>query len=107
MFLESDGSKASGALGDVFDEVHVVPNIGIEPGLQHAVEWVTAHRFDAIFYPEVGMHAVSILMAALRLATVQVTSYGHSASTHGAEIDYFIGGSEVEQWTQHHPVSFP
>ena len=30
------------------------------------------------------------------LARVQVTSYGHSVSTHGAEIDYFIAGEDVE-----------
>jgi predicted O-linked N-acetylglucosamine transferase (SPINDLY family) len=30
-------------------------------------------------------------LSSLRLAPVQVVSYGHSSSTHGAEVDFFIG----------------
>jgi len=31
-----------------------------------------------------------------RLAPIQITSYGHSVSTHGAKIDYFLTGGQVE-----------
>ena len=27
---------------------------------------------------------------------MQVTSYGHSVSTHGAEVDYFVAGEDAE-----------
>ncbi len=47
---------------------------------------------------QVGMHPVDLIFSNLRLAPVQVTTYGHSSSTHGSAIDYFVGGEEVEQW---------
>lgn len=54
---------------------------------------------------KVGMHPYVILLANMRLAPVQVASYGHSSSSHGALVDYFIGGAEVELWNANHPVS--
>jgi len=38
----------------------------------------------------------SILLANLRLAPIQIASLGHSASTWGADIDYFLSGVEAE-----------
>jgi hypothetical protein len=46
------------------------------------------------------MHPVDLIFSNLRLAPVQVTTYGHSSSTHGSAIDYFIGGEEVEYWRE-------
>jgi hypothetical protein len=37
------------------------------------------------------MHPADVALSNLRMGLVQVTSYGHSSSTHGSEIDYFIG----------------
>ena len=48
------------------------------------------------FYPDIGMNRESIYLSNLRIAPVQITTYGHPASTFGSEIDYFIGGTEVE-----------
>ncbi len=42
---------------------------------------------------QVGMHPADVALSNLRMGLVQVTSYGHSSSTHGSEIDYFIGAS--------------
>ena len=40
---------------------------------------------------QVGMNYDIFRLSSLRLAPVQVVSYGHSSSTHGAEVDFFIG----------------
>lgn len=48
------------------------------------------------YYPDIGMDLENIILSNLRLAPIQVMSYGHSVSTFGAEIDYFIGGGSVE-----------
>ena len=48
------------------------------------------------------MHMANIFLCNLRLAPVQVTSYGHPASTHGGLVDYVIGGEEVELWEAKH-----
>ena len=54
------------------------------------------HSFKAVFYPDVGMTYESVILSNLRLAPVQVAGYGHPSSTWGSEIDYFLGGEEVE-----------
>jgi hypothetical protein len=54
------------------------------------------NRFSLVFYPEVGMSPESVLLSNLRLAPVQVTGLGHSVSTFGSEIDYFISGIDSE-----------
>ena len=48
------------------------------------------------YYPDIGMNMESIYLSNLRIAPIQVTSYGHPASTYGSEIDYFIGGKACE-----------
>ncbi|HIK47915.1 O-linked N-acetylglucosamine transferase family protein [Thermosynechococcus sp. M55_K2018_012] len=52
-----------------------------------------------VYYPDIGMDPESILLSNLRLAPIQVMGYGHSVSTFGSEIDYFIGGAAVEPAT--------
>ncbi|MFN4194210.1 MAG: hypothetical protein ACK4HM_00030 [Thermosynechococcus sp.] len=48
------------------------------------------------YYPDIGMDLENIILSNLRLAPIQVMSYGHSVSTFGAKIDYFIAGGAVE-----------
>ena len=52
--------------------------------------------FVAMYYPDVGMTLSSIMLANYRIAPIQMCSPGHSVSTWGSEIDYYITGSEVE-----------
>ena len=52
--------------------------------------------FQVAYFPDVGMTHFSILLANMRLAPIQIASPGHSVSTWGANIDYFISGSDVE-----------
>lgn len=53
-------------------------------------------RFLVAFFPDVGMNAESLFLANMRLARVQIASYGHPASTFGADIDYWLAGRDVE-----------
>lgn len=52
--------------------------------------------FQLAFFPDIGMTAESVWLSNMRLAPIQATGYGHPATTAGSEIDYFIGGAEVE-----------
>lgn len=52
--------------------------------------------FQLIYYPDVGMSTESILLANLRLAPIQCCGVGHSVSTFGSKIDYYISGADVE-----------
>jgi predicted O-linked N-acetylglucosamine transferase (SPINDLY family) len=52
--------------------------------------------FDLAFYPDLGMSMEERHLANLRIAPIQVMGLGHSVSTWGADIDYFISGRDVE-----------
>ena len=54
------------------------------------------NNFMLVYYPDVGMTKESIILANLRIAPIQVCGVGHSVSTFGSEIDYYISGADVE-----------
>jgi hypothetical protein len=54
------------------------------------------NEFCAVIFPDVGMNAESIFLSNIRIAPVQVCMYGHPSSTWSTQMDYFIGGQEVE-----------
>jgi len=47
-----------------------------------------SYRPDVVYYPSVGMRFISLLGSNLRLAPVQVMTYGHPATTNSPFIDY-------------------
>jgi hypothetical protein len=57
---------------------------------------IISNDFQVAYFPDVGMTPESIALANMRLAPIQMASPGHSVSTFGAEIDYFISGATVE-----------
>ncbi|MBY0528319.1 MAG: hypothetical protein K2R98_33320 [Gemmataceae bacterium] len=74
---------------------HEVKQLNVVNGLLD-IEPIRKNDFGLIYYPDVGMTRHSILLANMRLAPIQVASPGHSVSTWGAEIDYFISGADAE-----------
>lgn len=60
---------------------------------------VTALGCDAIVFPEVGMHARVVALAARRIAPVQVASHGHSVTSGFSDtVDFFVSldGAETD-----------
>jgi protein O-GlcNAc transferase len=51
---------------------------------------------DIIFYPEIGMDPVTCALAAIRLAPLQVASWGHPVTTGLPTIDLFLSGALLE-----------
>ena len=51
---------------------------------------------EAILYPEVGMDANTLRLAAQRLAPLQMASWGHPVTTGLPTIDWFISGELLE-----------
>ncbi len=76
----------------LFDEVRHITN----PGGSIDIGPVIENDFQLAYFPDVGMSPHSIVLANLRLAPIQIASLGHSVSTWGAKIDYFISGADVE-----------
>src|SRR6185437_3227592 len=58
--------------------------------IQGWLQEVARDRPDVIFYPEVGMDPATCSLAALRLAPLQVASWGHPTTTGLPTIDLFI-----------------
>jgi predicted O-linked N-acetylglucosamine transferase (SPINDLY family) len=52
--------------------------------------------YQVVIYPDVGMCMESILLANRRIAPIQLCWPGHSVSTWGADMDYYVSGKDVE-----------
>lgn len=68
--------------------------------LKDVVDFTERLRPDLIFYPSVGMRSWGAALATLRLAPIQFTALGHSASTFCPTIDYYV----IEQGYVSDPV---
>ena len=64
--------------------------------LQQWVDALVELQPDAILYPEIGMDHMTARLAALRLAPVQLTSWGQPMTTGLPTIDYFLSASAFE-----------
>ena len=56
------------------------------------------NNFILAYFPDVGMVDISSYLGNLRICPIQVMGYGHPVSTFGSEIDYVIGGQQVENY---------
>lgn len=52
--------------------------------------------WSVAYFPDVGMDVETVFLGNCRLAPVQIMGYGHPASMHGGQVDYFISGTESE-----------
>ena len=79
------------------DSFHDVRHVFIDPKTgDFNLDAIKSNDFSVVYYPDIGMSIESILLSNLRIAPIQVGSLGHSVSTFGSEIDYFISGADVE-----------
>lgn len=68
--------------------------------VQGPKEWLLQVANDApdiLFYPEIGMDANTLELASLRLAPLQVASWGHPITTGLPTIDLFFSGELIER----------
>ena len=75
---------------DVFDSFLELP----EGGLWEHIVFIreAAHRLGAqvLYMPSVGMHPLTMFLANLRLAPLQVMGLGHPATSHSPDIDHVV-----------------
>ncbi|MBF0181201.1 MAG: tetratricopeptide repeat protein [Magnetococcales bacterium] len=60
------------------------------------VERIQAARPDVLLYPEVGMDAMTVRLASLRLAPLQMASWGHPETTGLPTMDFFLSAELFE-----------
>ena len=68
-------------------------------GPRGLADWVAAirdARLDVLVYPELGMDTLTPRLAALRLAPVQVASWGHPETTGLPTIDHYLSAERFE-----------
>jgi len=61
--------------------------------------WIQAIReshVDALIYPEIGMDPMTTKLASMRLAPVQVMTWGHPQTSGLPTIDYFLSAEDFE-----------
>ena len=64
--------------------------------LQAWAEAILRQRLDVLIYPEIGMDAMTLKLASLRLAPAQVAAWGHPETTGLPTIDYYLSAAAFE-----------
>ena len=59
-------------------------------------EKIRADELDILIYPEIGMDRIVYLLASLRLAPIQIGTWGHPVTPGHRSIDYFISCAAME-----------
>jgi predicted O-linked N-acetylglucosamine transferase (SPINDLY family) len=62
-------------------------------------DWVKAiadKQLDVLIYPEIGMNAMSIKLASLRLARTQAAAWGHPETTGLPTLDHYLSAAAFE-----------
>jgi predicted O-linked N-acetylglucosamine transferase (SPINDLY family) len=62
-------------------------------------EWARilhGHQLDVLIYPEIGIDPLTAKLAALRLAPVQATTWGHPHTSGLPTIDYYLSAEALE-----------
>lgn len=68
----------------------------LNAGWQTAAQTLADSRLHVLVYPEVGMDSATGKLAALRLAPVQVASWGHPVTTGLPTIDHYVSAEAFE-----------
>ncbi|MBF0168356.1 MAG: O-linked N-acetylglucosamine transferase, SPINDLY family protein [Alphaproteobacteria bacterium] len=86
---KSDASTRSLAgMSDVFRE--------LQGDLAQAARAIRADDLDALIYPDIGMDPKSMALASLKLAPLQMMSWGHPVTSGLASIDIFLSSELME-----------
>jgi len=82
----ADAATIDEAADAFFDEVIKLPTP--RPSITALRQLVQEQKPDMIYYPSLGMSHWTVMLAALRLAPIQVMSHGHPATSMLPTIDY-------------------
>ena len=63
---------------------------------EQKIKMIEEQKLDIIFYPDIGMSSDLYYLTYLRLAKVQITSWGHPETAGNKTIDYFISSKLIE-----------
>jgi len=87
IYMSADG-ECDKALHHMFDKIDDTKLVYANP--KPFFDKVKSYRPDVIYYPSIGMRLVSIMGSNLRLAPIQMMTYGHPATPRSEFIDYSV-----------------
>jgi tetratricopeptide (TPR) repeat protein len=67
-----------------------------EKTLDYWAQKISASGLDIAFYPEIGMHPRTAQLAGMRIAPVQICSWGHPETSGLSTIDFYISSEFLE-----------
>lgn len=70
--------------------------------ISRAAQSILNHDLDVILYPEIGMDVTTKALACLRLAPIQVASWGHPETTGLPTMDYYLSSKLMEPNKSNH-----
>jgi CRISPR-associated protein Csy1 len=70
--------------------------VRLREDLERQLETIRELRADIILYPELGMDANTFLLAAIRLAPLQLCGWGHPTTSGLPTVDYYISCADME-----------
>ncbi|MBU3610048.1 tetratricopeptide repeat protein [Polynucleobacter wuianus] len=89
-------------LGNVFDEETAFARSKVKGFIntkQPLLAWMKTildSNIDALIYPEIGMHTETLQLASMRLAPLQIASWGHPETTGLKTIDCYLSAELME-----------
>lgn len=87
IFMSPDG-QCDEALHYMFDKIDDTKFTPSNP--KSFFDKAKSYRPDIVYYPSVGMRLLSIVGSNIRIAPIQLMTYGHPATTHSNFIDYSV-----------------
>jgi tetratricopeptide (TPR) repeat protein len=69
--------------------------------LKQWVEMMLGQHLDVLVYPEIGMDPMTVKLASMRLAPVQIATWGHPETTGLPSIDYYLSAEDFEPDNAH------
>lgn len=84
-----------GDLKTLFDlnfETHTLPQKH-----QEKIDFIKKFNLDIAFFPDIGMSTELYFLSLYKIATKQITSWGHPESTENSSVDYFLSSALLEK----------
>ena len=67
-----------------------IKNIILEENFSDKINTIRNENLDIVFFPDIGMSSEFYYLSFLRIARIQITSWGHPITSANESIDYFL-----------------